>query len=144
MVFDIQIRYATDADLPYLLRQDDLVSEQVMRKKVSDNQVIVALKDGSHLGWLRFGYWWDIFPFMNLIVVDEHARRRGTGRKLVEFWEKEMKAEGHKLAITSTDADEDAQGFHRKMGYRDRGCFLFPRELFPRSAMEILLLKVLK
>ncbi|MFC1996592.1 GNAT family N-acetyltransferase [Chloroflexota bacterium] len=141
---DIQIRYATDTDLPYLQRSDDLVSELVMRKKVSDSRVIVAVKDGSHLGWLRFGFWWDLFPFMNLIVVEEEARGKGTGRKLVEFWEKEMKAQGHNLVITSTDANEDAQRFHRKMGYRDSGCILFPKELFPASTLEILLLKVLK
>ena len=70
-------------------------------------------------------------------------RGKGTGRKLVEFWEKEMKYRGHELVITSTDANEDAQQFHRKMGYRDSGCILFPKELFPTSTMEILLLKVL-
>ncbi len=140
---DIQIRYATDSDLPYLQQHDDLISENVMQKKVSDSQVIVAVKNGSHLGWLRFGFWWDIFPFMNLIVVEEAERGKGTGRKLVEFWEKEMKYRGHELVITSTDANEDAQQFHRKMGYRDSGCILFPKELFPTSTMEILLLKVL-
>ena len=141
---DIQVRYATDVDLPYLLLKDDLVSEGVMRNKVSDSQVIVAVQGENHLGWLRFGLWWDIFPFMNLIAVEENVRRRGTGRKLVEFWEKEMKAQGHKLVITSTDANEDAQRFHRKMGYRDSGCLLFPSELYPESTLEILLLKVLK
>ena len=140
---DIEIRYATDADLPYLLRNDGLVTEQVTRKKVSDGQVIVAVKDDCHLGWIRFGFWWDMFPFMNLIAVEEKAQRRGIGRKLVEFWEMKMKAQGHKLVMTSTDADEDAQHFHRKMGYRDSGCLLLPDELYPAHTLEILFVKVL-
>jgi len=141
---DIQIRYAADKDLPYLQQNDDLVSPLAIQEKVNASEVIVAVKDGTHLGWLRFGFWWDIFPFMNLVVVAEEARGKGIGRKLVDFWEKEMKAQSHKLAFTSTDANESAQHFHRKMGYRDCGCILFPKELFPDSTLEILLLKVLK
>ena len=141
---DIQIRYATDSDLSYLLRNDNVVTEQIMRKKVSDGQIIVAIKDDSHLGWIRFGFWWDTFPFMNLIAVEKEVRRRGIGRTLVEFWERGTKAQGHKLVMTSTDADEDAQHFHRKMGYRDSGCLLLPDELFPAHTLEILLVKVLK
>jgi hypothetical protein len=46
--------------------------------------------------------------------------------------------------MTSTDVDEEAQHFYRELGYRDSGGILFPQELFPGSAMELVLIKILK
>ena len=140
---DIQSRYADDSDLPYLIQNDSLVTEEIIRKKISDRQVIVCMKGETYLGWMRFGFWWDIFPFLNLIVVEKDVRRKGIGRELIGFWEQEMKAKGHKLVMTSTDVDEEAQHFYRKLGYRDSGGILFPQELFPGSAMELVLIKIL-
>jgi len=141
---DIQIRYANHSDLPYLIENDSLVTEETMKKKISDGQVIVCMKGETHLGCMRFGFGWDVFPFLNLIMVDKDVRGKGIGRELMGFWEEEMKAQGHKLVMTSTDVDEEAQHFYRKLGYRDSGGILFPRELFPSSAMELVLIKILK
>ena len=140
---DIQIRYAQNSDLPYLAQNDRLVTEEVLRKKISDRQVAVCTKGETHLGCVRFGFAWDTVPFLNFIVVNEEVRRKGIGRALMEFWEQEMKAKGHKLVMTSTDVDEQAQHFYRKLGYRDSGGILFPQELFPGNAMELVLTKVL-
>ncbi len=141
---DIHIRYANDSDLPYLVQNDDLVTGEIIQKKISDRQVIVCMKGKTYSGYMRFGFWWDMFPFLNLIVVEEDVRRKGIGRELIKFWEQKMKAQGHKLVITSTDVDEQAQHFYRKLGYRDSGGILFPQELFPGSVMELVLVKVLK
>jgi GNAT superfamily N-acetyltransferase len=141
---DIQIRYANDSDLPYLIQNDSLVTEEMMKKKISGRQVIVCVEGNTHLGCMRFGFWWDMFPFLNFIIVEKEVRRKGMGRQLMEFWEQEMKAKGHKLVMTSTDVDEEAQHFYRKLGYRDSGGILFPQELYPGSAMELVLIKILK
>ena len=139
----IVIRYAHDLDVPYLLERDRLVSEQILKEKVAGGQVIVAVQGDARLDWLRFGTMWDTIPFMNLIVVEEGVRGQGIGRMLVDYWEREMKARGHQLVMTSTDADEEAQHFHRKLGYRDAGILLLPRELFPNHTSELLMVKVL-
>lgn len=141
---NIKIRYANESDLPYLIQRDSLVTEETIKKKVSDGQVIACMKGGEHLGCIRFGFGWDMFPFLNFIMVEKNFRRRGIGRKLMEFWEQEMKVQRHKLVMTSTDVDEEAQHFYRKLGYYDSGGILFPRELFPDSAMELILIKILR
>jgi ribosomal protein S18 acetylase RimI-like enzyme len=141
---DIQICYADDSDLPYLIQNDSLVTEEIIKKKISDRQVIVYIKGEMHLGCMRFGFGWDMFPFLNFIIVEKDVRRKGIGRELMEFWEQEMMAKGHKLVMTSTDVDEEAQHFYRKLGYRDSGGILFPQELFPASVMELVLFKILK
>ena len=39
----------------------------------------------------------------------------------MEYWEKDMKSQGYGMLLTSTQVDEGAQHFYRKMGYRDCG-----------------------
>ena len=64
--------------------------------------------------------------------------------KLIEFWEREMKIEGHDYVMTSTLSSEQGQHFYRRLGYRDRGGLLFPEDLYPEEPFEIILTKVLK
>lgn len=140
---DIVIRYADDSDLEYLVQNDNYVTEAIVKKKILDRQLIICLKDKTHVGWLRFGFFWDTIPFMNLIFFIEDARRKGYGRKLVAFWEKEMWVQGFKMVISSTNSDEEAQHFYRKLGYRDCGLLLLPRDLFPNESSELFLVKIL-
>ena len=49
-----------------------------------------------------------------------------------------MRAAGHPLVMTSTQANEDAQSFYRRLGYEDVGGFLLPGE-----AYELILVKAL-
>ena len=58
---------------------------------------------------------------------------KGFGTKAMNHWEHEMQTSGYKLAMTSTQADEKAQHFYRKLGYKDSGCLLLsddPLEIF--------------
>jgi ribosomal protein S18 acetylase RimI-like enzyme len=42
------------------------------------------------------------------------------------FWEADMRRRGYDLVMTSTQSDEEAQHFYRKLGYRDCGSFELP------------------
>lgn len=58
----------------------------------------------------------------------------------MEHWEKEMKAQGYGMLLTSTQADENAQHFYRRLGYKDCGGFVMD---LPRYAqpMELFFIK---
>lgn len=58
-----------------------------------------------------------------MLFVDWSSQKQGYGRKLMEFWESDMKAQGYGMVLTSTQVDEDAQHFYRKLGYKDCGGF---------------------
>lgn len=73
---------------------------------------------------------------MNMIWVDEQYRDKGVGKQVVLFWEEQMKQKGFNLVMTSTQADEGAQHFYRKLGYKDAGCLLIDTQ-----PLEILLTK---
>ena len=61
------------------------------------------------------------------------------GRQLVSHWEALMKAKGYPLVMTSTQSDETAQHFYRKLGYVDAGALLLQDE-----PLEIILTKALR
>jgi len=60
----------------------------MLQKKLQNREVIVIKKSGKIIGWLRFNYFWDKHPFMNMLMIVEEYRGKGLGKKLVQFWEK--------------------------------------------------------
>ncbi|HID0882721.1 TPA: GNAT family N-acetyltransferase [Clostridium botulinum] len=85
-------------------------------------------QDNKIIGWLRYSYFWDNTPFMNMLYINENYRNKGIGKKLVEFWETEMKSKGYELVMTSTLSNEQAQHFYRKLRYKDAGSLLLDDE----------------
>ena len=127
---------ANQQQMDALCRLDDHVTAEMLMRKAGQREVLLACRNSKIAGWLRFGFFWDSIPFMNLLFVEEAVRRQGMGRALVAFWEQEMQKQGYKRVMTSSLADEQAQFFYRKLGYRDCGCLLLPDE-----ALEILFVK---
>ena len=76
------------------------------------------------------------------VLILPELRRHGLGRMLMAHWEADMKRQGYGLVMTSTQADEEAQHFYRRLGYRDCGGFLLP---FPgwEQPLELILAKEL-
>lgn len=78
-----------------------------------------------------------------MLYVAEEYQGRGYGRALMIFWEKEMQQRGYKMLMTSTQVDEQAQHFYRKLGYQDAGGLLIPVPDY-QQPMEIFLSKEFK
>lgn len=121
----LKIRLAEETDLFVLSENDNHVSSEMLKKKISDRNILIAEENGEFAGWLRFSFFWDEIPFMNMLFVIQRFRGKGIGAKLVREWERLMREQGCKTLLTSTRADEHAQHFYRKLGYKDLGGF-FP------------------
>ena len=124
----MDIRYAKPGDLEMISEYDDDVSEEVLKNAIAMKRIILLFIDGEFEGWLRFNLFWDNIPFMNLLYLSEEQRGKGYGKKMVEFWEREMAEQGFRFVLTSTQSDEEAQFFYRKLGYTDRGALVLPDE----------------
>ena len=118
---------ALDAHLP----------EAEFQRMARDGRGYVLPEDGAAVAVLRWNLFWDMIPFCCLLYVAEDRRGRGLGRALMERWEADMAALGHGMALTSTQVDETAQHFYRRLGYRDCGGLILdipgyeqPMELF--------------
>ena len=124
-------------DLALLLRYDWHIGGQEYSRIIPLGRVLLAYDGERFVGWLRYGLFWDEMPFMNMLYFLEE-RGKGFGRALVNDWENRMRAEGYRRVMTSTQVDESAQHFFRKLGYRDTGALLLPEQ-----AAELLLIKTL-
>ena len=134
----MEIRTATARDAGALSALDKHISADALRESLAGARVLV-LCDGEEIaGWLRWSLFWDEIPFMNLLYLLEPYRGRGLGRRLVETWEAALRGAGYAQALTSTQADECAQHFYRRLGYADIGAFALPGE-----ALELMLRKAL-
>lgn len=128
-VQNITIRYAEQRDKSFLLENDQHLLDSKSEEKIAMNEIILALDENNQpLGWLRFNYFWDEIPFMNMLMVVSQYRGKGLGHKIVTFWEEAMRNRGHNLVMTSTLSNENAQHFYRKLGYKDSGSLLLEQE----------------
>ena len=122
----MQIRAADRKDREMLSRLDRHIRPEELEVSISLGRVLVAEENGQLAGWLRWNLFWDNTPFMNLLFLREEYRRKGYGTALVARWEALMKENGCRLVMTSSQADETAQHFYRKLNYTDAGALLLP------------------
>lgn len=138
-----EIRYVRIEDKAFWFGLDRHLPEAEFEKKVRDRQGYVLLENGEPQGILRWNLFWDNTPFCTMCHVDPRARRKGFGRRLTERWESDMRSLGYGMVLSSTQVDEDAQHFWRKLGYKDCGGLTVdvpgyeqPMELFLCKALQ--------
>jgi hypothetical protein len=70
----MRIAFAESEDLDYLAREDHHVQRGVIEQKIERREIVVLYHDGWRAGALRYGYFWDEIPFMNLLWGQEELR----------------------------------------------------------------------
>lgn len=127
------IRYASKEDKSFWFTLDRHMSENEFELKIRDRQGYIISDENKPIGIMRFSLFWDNTPFINLIILKESYHGRGFGSQTMKHWEEEMRKLGYKFVMTSTQSNEQAQHFYRKIGYTDCGCLLLlkdPAEIF--------------
>ena len=127
-MINTEIRYVKESDQSFWFDYDKHLSLSEFHKKVRDRQGYVLLLDDMPVGILRYNLFWDNTPFCTLLYIDEKFRRNGFGKKLMNFWENEMRSFGYDWVLISTQANESAQYFYRSVGYTDCGSFTAPEQ----------------
>ena len=117
----IEIRNVEMCDKAFWYSLDRHLPDEEFEKKVKDKMGYVLLEDDKYIGLLRYNLFWDNTPFCNMLFIDWKCQNKGYGKKLVEYWESDMKSKGYGVLLTSTRVDEEAQHFYRKLGYKDCG-----------------------
>lgn len=133
----MNIRYAENADKEFWYSLDKHLPETEFDNKVRTKRGYVLLENGKPIGLLRYNLFWDNTPFCTMLFIERAYQRKGYGKKLMEHWEGDMKSRGYGMLLVSTQVDEEAQHFYRKLGYKDCGGFVIdipeyaqPMELF--------------
>ena len=122
------IRFAQLNDLHFLERYDKHISEPELRNAIEQEHIFIAETNGETIGWLRYNYFWDNTPFLNMLFVLSEHRGNLYGTNLIAYWENQMKLLGFHTVMTSTQANECAQHFYHKLGYNTIGGFMMGNE----------------
>ena len=136
----VNIRYVQTEDKEFWYRLDKHLPETEFVNKVRDKRGYILLLDGVPIGLLRYNLFWDNTPFCTMLFIDRDCQGKGYGKKLMEFWENDMKLQGYGMLLTSTQVDEDSQHFYRKLGYKDCGGFVIDIPEYAQP-MEMFLVK---
>jgi len=135
-----RIRYVTEADKEFWFTLDKHMGEDEFLLKVRDMRGFIICDNSKPIGVMRYNLFWDNIPFLTLIHFDEAYWRKGFGSQAMQFWEDKMRDLGYRVVITSTQVDEQAQHFYRKLGYIEKGSLSFDNTPLEQP-MEMFLLK---
>ncbi len=137
-----KIQYVEMCDKEFWYSLDKHLPESEFENKVRTKQGYVILEDDKPVGLLRYNLFWDNTPFCTMLFIDWNNQKKGYGKQLLAYWEKDMKSQGYDFVLTSTQVDENAQHFYRKLGYKDCGGLIIdiPKHEQP---MEMFLIKAL-
>lgn len=133
------IRYIEETDKPYWFTLDRDMKESEFSLKVRDKRGYVICDGNIPIGIMRYNLFWDVTPFLTLIAIEEACRGKGFGKDAILSWENEMRKSGYGMVMISTQADEQAQYFYRKLGYKDNGGLFWDNE-----APELFMVKLLR
>ena len=136
----MEIRYVQSGDKEFWYSLDEHLPEEGFEKIVRDKRGYILSDADKAIGLLRYNLFWDNTPFCTMLYVDLSYRGKGCGKKLMEHWESDMRSQGYGMLLTSTRADEEAQHFYRKLGYRDCGGFVIDIPKYEQP-MELFLIK---
>jgi ribosomal protein S18 acetylase RimI-like enzyme len=118
---NIIVRYGEITDYYFIRKYEKYITNEILKNKIENKEVYVVQENENLIGWLRYNLFWDNVPFMNKIYILEKHRNKGIGKRLVKYWEGSMKRKGYKYTLTSTQSNEEAQHFYRKIGYTEIG-----------------------
>lgn len=138
----MNIRLMTLEDKKFVMSIDKHVDEIKYDRRVYSESGYIICEGNEMVGTMFHSILWDNLPFMNFIFVRNEYRGKGIGSKAILAWEDEMRKQGYKMVLISTQVDEAAQHLYRKLGYVDCGGLLFNGTPFEQP-MEMFMRKVL-
>ena len=123
----LTLRQAELADWAFWQALEPHCKAEQFAKKTQSGQAFLICRGQKPAGLMDYVLLWDKLPFLNCLFVLPESRGQGAGRFAMGAWEKEMQKAGYPMVLLSTQADEEAQRFYRRLGYRDCGCLILDR-----------------
>lgn len=138
----MEIKVVTIEDKDFVMSIDKHVNDIGYENRVFTKNGYVIWEKNQRIGIMVHCILWDNLPFMNLVFVNKEFRGRGYASEAIRAWEHEMRKQGYKMTLISTQVDETAQHLYRKLGYVECGGLLFNNTPFDQP-MEMFMRKVL-
>ena len=119
---DLKIRFVEMYDLDSCVELDLHKNTDIIKNKITMNEVIVAEVNNEVIGCLKIEYIWTHLPFISYIVIRKDFRSSGIGKSMLSFLEKHLREDGQSTLLSSTMTDAvNPQKWHLKMGFIECG-----------------------
>lgn len=138
----MEIKVVTNNDKEFVMNIDKHINNTGYNNLVYTKSGYVIWEKTQRIGIIVHCILWDNIPFMNFLFIKEEYRNKGFAKQAIISWENEMKNQGYKMTLISTQVDEGAQHLYRKLGYIDCGGLVFNNTPFDQP-MEMFFRKVL-
>jgi len=138
----VDVLYVTESDKTFWFTLDKHFNESEFYLKIRDKRGYIISVENKPIGVMRYNLMWDNTPFLTLIYIDDVHQSKGYGKQAMLFWENEMLELGYEMVMTSTQVNEQAQHFYRKLGYIERGGIFLDGTPFEQP-QEMFMIKVL-
>ena len=138
----MEIKIVTNNDKEFVMSIDKHINDTGYNNLVYTKSGYVIWEKNQRTGIIVHCILWDNIPFMNFLFIKEEYRNKGLAKHAIIIWENEMKNQGYKMTLISTQVDEGAQHLYRKLGYIDCGGLVFNNTPFDQP-MEMFFRKVL-
>ncbi len=138
----MEIKIVTNNDKEFVMSIDKHINDTGYNNLVYTKSGYVIWEKNQRTGIIVHCILWDNIPFMNFLFIKEEYRNKGFAKQAIIIWENEMKNQGYKMTLISTQVDEGAQHLYRKLGYIDCGGLVFNNTPFDQP-MEMFFRKVL-
>lgn len=138
----LSIKPMQEKDKDFVMEIDSHVNELQYKNRVYTKTGYILWEGSKRVGLMHYCILWDNLPFLNLIYVIESHRNQKIASRAMNLWEEEMKKQGYKMTLLSTQVNETAQHLYRKLGYIDCGALLMNNTPFEQP-MEMFMRKVL-
>ncbi len=138
----MEIKIVTNNDKEFVMSIDKHINDTGYNNLVYTKSGYVIWEKNQRTGIIVYCILWDNIPFMNFLFIKEEYRNKGFAKQAIIIWENEMKNQGYKMTLISTQVDEGAQHLYRKLGYIDCGGLVFNNTPFDQP-MEMFFRKVL-
>ena len=124
----MEIRIALEKDKEQIMQYDRHIHAERLDACIN-NRLVYALWEADRIvGVLRYSFFWQSVPFLDLLYIDDGFRGKGIGSVAMKVWEDAMIQMGYSYVMLSTQEDETAKFFYEKIGYLRIGAFLPPEQ----------------
>lgn len=116
------ILFAQDKHLDGCKALENHPNDEWILKAINHQEIIIAILANELIGYLKFTYFWQGLPFIQLIKVKKELRGNGTGKAMLQFLEDYTKQQGQHVILSSSQANEVGPNrWHLSMGFSKSG-----------------------
>ncbi|MBK8808593.1 MAG: GNAT family N-acetyltransferase [Bacteroidales bacterium] len=134
----IESLYASVLTTSYFLSED--YTREWVLEGLERNEIFMAQKDGSVIGFMRIDFQGAFakFPLLRVIAIKDNHRNRGLGREMLKYFEDISFKDYDKVFLLVSEFNSNAKRLYSRLNYLEVGCI---PGLYKKEYSEFLMMK---